>query len=80
MSPQPLIAVHDLEASSAWYQTVLGLQSGHRGPEYERLMSEHSIVMQLHRLMTQGLHRLRMTSNFGLQPTRTSGVAAVTVG
>jgi catechol 2,3-dioxygenase-like lactoylglutathione lyase family enzyme len=49
MNPQPLIAVHDVEASSAWYQTVLGLQSGHGGPEYERLMSEPRIVMQLHR-------------------------------
>jgi catechol 2,3-dioxygenase-like lactoylglutathione lyase family enzyme len=48
MNPQPLIAVHDVEASSAWYQTVLGLQSGHGGPEYERLMSEDRIVMQLH--------------------------------
>jgi catechol 2,3-dioxygenase-like lactoylglutathione lyase family enzyme len=49
MNPQPLIAVHDVEASSAWYQAVLGLQSGHGGPEYEQLRSEHRIVMQLHR-------------------------------
>jgi catechol 2,3-dioxygenase-like lactoylglutathione lyase family enzyme len=49
MNPQPLIAVHDVEASSAWYQAVLGLRSGHGGPEYERLMSDGRLVMQLHR-------------------------------
>lgn len=48
MNPQPLIAVHDVEDSSAWYQAVLGVQSGHGGGEYERLMSEGRIVMQLH--------------------------------
>jgi catechol 2,3-dioxygenase-like lactoylglutathione lyase family enzyme len=52
MNPQPLIAVHDVEASSTWYQTVLGLQSGHGGPEYERLISEDRVVMQLHRWET----------------------------
>jgi hypothetical protein len=31
MKPQPLIAVHDVEASSAWYETILGLQSGDGG-------------------------------------------------
>lgn len=49
MDPQPLIVVHDVEASSAWYRNVLGLQSGHGGPEYERLMSADRLVMQLHR-------------------------------
>jgi catechol 2,3-dioxygenase-like lactoylglutathione lyase family enzyme len=48
MNPQPLIAVHDVEASSAWYQNVLGLQSGHGGAEYERLLSDGRLVMQLH--------------------------------
>lgn len=48
MNPQPLIAVHDVEATSLWYQAVLGFQSGHGGPEYEQLMSEGRMVMQLH--------------------------------
>ncbi|MEM9164738.1 MAG: VOC family protein [Cyanobacteria bacterium P01_F01_bin.4] len=48
MNPQPLIAVHDVNATSAWYQGVLGLKSGHGGPEYEQLMSEERMVMQLH--------------------------------
>ncbi|MEO1401578.1 MAG: VOC family protein [Cyanobacteria bacterium J06635_1] len=48
MNPQPLIAVRDVNATSAWYQGVLGLKSGHGGPEYEQLMSEERMVMQLH--------------------------------
>ncbi|TWT95861.1 Glyoxalase-like domain protein [Botrimarina colliarenosi] len=48
MRPQPLIAVTDVEASSRWYQKLLGCQSGHGGPEYERLVDHGRIVMQLH--------------------------------
>ena len=48
MNPQPLISVRDVEASSHWYQSALGLQSGHGGREYEQLMSEGRMVMQLH--------------------------------
>ena len=47
--PQPMIVVHDVEATSAWYQRVLGLRSGHGGPEYEMLMSSDRLVLQLHR-------------------------------
>jgi catechol 2,3-dioxygenase-like lactoylglutathione lyase family enzyme len=48
MKPQPMIAVVNVEASSAWYQRVLGLASGHGGPEYEQLLSGGEIVLQLH--------------------------------
>ena len=48
MLPQPLIAVHDVEATSGWYQRTLGLTSGHGGPEYEQLMSDGQMVLQLH--------------------------------
>lgn len=48
MNPQPLIAVANVEASSLWYQAVLGLQSGHGGHEYEQLVSDGKMVMQLH--------------------------------
>ncbi|MDX2971677.1 VOC family protein [Kribbella solani] len=50
MRPQPLIAVSDVEKSSAWYQTVLGAVSAHGGPEYERLEVEGVLVLQLHNL------------------------------
>lgn len=46
---QPLLAVRDVEASSAWYQHVLGLVSDHGGPEYERLLADGVLVLQLHR-------------------------------
>jgi len=46
--PQTLIAVRDVEASSAWYQQLLGLQSNHGGPEYERLLADGVLVLQLH--------------------------------
>ncbi len=48
MLPQPLIAVRDVPATSRWYQDVLGLTSGHGGPEYEQLMSGQTMVLQLH--------------------------------
>jgi hypothetical protein len=47
--PQPLICVHDVEASSRWYQRLLGCQSAHGGSEYERLESQGRLVLQLHR-------------------------------
>lgn len=49
LTPQPMIVVHDVEATSAWYQRALGLRSGHGGPEYEMLMSGDRLVLQLHR-------------------------------
>lgn len=49
MHPQPLIVVHDVLASSRWYRAVLGCESGHGGPEYERLVHEGTLILQLHR-------------------------------
>jgi catechol 2,3-dioxygenase-like lactoylglutathione lyase family enzyme len=48
MRPQPLIAVTDVEASSRWYQRLLGCQSAHGGAEYERLVSNGVLILQLH--------------------------------
>jgi len=48
MHPQPLIATHDVVATSAWYQAVLGLESGHGGSDYDQLMHDGRMVMQLH--------------------------------
>jgi predicted enzyme related to lactoylglutathione lyase len=48
MRPQPLIAVADVEATSRWYQRLLGCQSAHGGPEYERLENNGTLIMQLH--------------------------------
>ena len=49
MRPQPLIAVSDVEASSRWYQQLLGCRSAHGGAEYERLVSDAALILQLHR-------------------------------
>jgi predicted enzyme related to lactoylglutathione lyase len=46
---QPLISVRDVEASSRWYQELLGLRSDHGGPHYERLLAGDTLVLQLHR-------------------------------
>lgn len=45
-----MIAVRDVEKSSAWYCAVLGAASGHGGPEYERIVVDDVLVLQLHRL------------------------------
>jgi len=49
MRPQPLICVRDVEASSRWYQRLLNLRSDHGGAEYERLVSDGTLILQLHR-------------------------------
>ena len=49
MNPQPLVATDDVVATSAWYQAVLGLESDHGGGDYEQLMFDGRMVMQLHR-------------------------------
>ena len=48
MRPQPLISVTDVPRSSRFYQELLGCGSGHGGDEYERLLSDGELVMQLH--------------------------------
>jgi dipeptidyl aminopeptidase/acylaminoacyl peptidase/catechol 2,3-dioxygenase-like lactoylglutathione lyase family enzyme len=48
MRAQPLIAVRDVEASSRWYQQHLGCHSAHGGPEYERLVKDGELLLQLH--------------------------------
>jgi len=56
MRPQPMIAVEDVEAASRWYQHVLGASSGHGGAEYEQLLADGRLIMQLHQLETGHHH------------------------
>ena len=56
MRPQPLICVTDVPSSSRWYQEVLGCESGHGGEEYERLVRDGALVMQLHRFEVEHHH------------------------
>ncbi len=43
-----MIAVASVEASSSFYQRLLGGASGHGGPEYERILVDGTLVLQLH--------------------------------
>ncbi|SRR6266536_3493154 len=56
MRPQPLIAVTDVEASSRWYQRLLDCRSAHGGAEYERLVSNGALILQLHRFEVEHHH------------------------
>lgn len=47
MSPQPLIAVRDVESSCAWYRAVLGLRPGPGDDEQAQLLSGERPVLQL---------------------------------
>jgi len=49
MKPQPMVVVEDVEASSRWFQGVLGCKSGHGGKEYEVLVdADPNAILQLH--------------------------------
>ncbi len=48
MKPQPMITCTSVSASSVWYQRVLGFESAHGGDEYEMLVSDGVMVLQLH--------------------------------
>ncbi len=56
MRPQPLISVTDVEASSRWYQRVLGCRSNHGGKEYEQLVYKGQLVLQLHNFEVEHEH------------------------
>jgi catechol 2,3-dioxygenase-like lactoylglutathione lyase family enzyme len=57
MQLAPLICVHDVPASSRWYQRLLGSRSGHGGDEYERLNdADGRLVLQLHRWEVEHHH------------------------
>lgn len=56
MRSQPLVAVTDVEASSRWYQQLLGCRSAHGGSEYERLVSDQGLILQLHAFAVEHHH------------------------
>jgi catechol 2,3-dioxygenase-like lactoylglutathione lyase family enzyme len=48
MKVQPMITVRDVGASSRFYQRVLGAKSGHGGDEYEQIVRDGVLLLQLH--------------------------------
>jgi len=48
MLSQPLICVANVQQTSVWFQSALGFVSAHGGPEYEQLVSNGALVLQLH--------------------------------
>ena len=51
-----MLMVRDVEASSRWYQELVGLTSDHGGPAYERLLADGELVLQLHHEGTDHHH------------------------
>lgn len=50
MAFEPMLFVDDVEATSRWFQALLGARSAHGGKEYEMLMDEAGqLLLQLHR-------------------------------
>ncbi|HST17032.1 MAG TPA: hypothetical protein VLK36_05140 [Gaiellaceae bacterium] len=43
--PQPMLVVRDVEASSRFYQQVLGTESGHGGSDYEQIVTDGYLVV-----------------------------------
>jgi catechol 2,3-dioxygenase-like lactoylglutathione lyase family enzyme len=54
--PQPMIVVRDVPLSSRFYQQALGAESGHGGDEYEQIVRDGEIVLQLHRIDVEDHH------------------------
>jgi hypothetical protein len=46
---RPMLQARDVAVSSQWYQTTIGLRSGHGGDEFEMLFAGDDFVLQLHR-------------------------------
>jgi catechol 2,3-dioxygenase-like lactoylglutathione lyase family enzyme len=57
MRPQPLLCVPDVEATSRWYQRLLGCRSDHGGPAYERMVApDGTLILQLHSFEVEHHH------------------------
>jgi catechol 2,3-dioxygenase-like lactoylglutathione lyase family enzyme len=54
--PQPMVAVRDVPASSRFYQQVLAAEGGHGGNEYDQIVSNSEILLQLHAMDVEHHH------------------------
>jgi len=51
-----MIAVSDVGASRRFYAEILGVETAHGGDEYEQLVSDGELVMQLHHIDVEDHH------------------------
>lgn len=51
-----MVVVRDVPASSRFYQRVLAAESGHGGDEYEQIVSNGEILVQLHAVDVEDHH------------------------
>lgn len=54
--PQPMLVVRDVARSREFYCAVLGAASGHGGDEYEQVVDDGEILLQLHRIDVEDHH------------------------
>jgi quercetin dioxygenase-like cupin family protein/predicted enzyme related to lactoylglutathione lyase len=54
--PQPMVVLRDVDASRRFYLRVLRAESGHGGNEYERVVKDGEIVLQIHDLEVEDHH------------------------
>ncbi|MEM7096746.1 MAG: VOC family protein [Pseudomonadota bacterium] len=55
MQSTTMLFVEDVEIASKWFQDFLGVTSGHGGPEFEMLLWDDNLFLQLH-LIEEGHH------------------------
>ena len=48
MHIHPMITVKSVQESAAWYEQALGLERAHGGDEYEQLVRNGRLLLQLH--------------------------------
>jgi catechol 2,3-dioxygenase-like lactoylglutathione lyase family enzyme len=51
-----MVVVRDVPASSRFYQQVLAGESGHGGDEYEQIVSDGEILLQIHHVDVEDHH------------------------
>ena len=51
-----MLVVRDVAASSRFYQRVLGAESGHGGDEYEQIVRDGEVLLQLHDVDVEDHH------------------------
>jgi catechol 2,3-dioxygenase-like lactoylglutathione lyase family enzyme len=51
-----MVVVRDVVASSRFYQRILGAESGHGGNEYEQIVRDGEILLQLHDIDVEDHH------------------------